>query len=46
MKLSKEITKKMSFFIAVNNLFDVSYQELERIQAPNRNFNSGFNLEF
>lgn len=46
MKLSKEITKKMSFFIGINNLFDVSYQELERIQAPNRNFNSGFNLEF
>jgi iron complex outermembrane receptor protein len=46
MKISKEITKKMSFFIGINNLFDVSYQELERIQAPNRNFNSGFNLEF
>lgn len=46
LKLSKDITKKISFFVAVNNLLDESYQELERIQAPNRNFNSGFNLEF
>lgn len=46
MKLRKDITKKMSFFIGINNLFDVSYQELERIQAPNRNFNSGFSIEF
>ncbi len=46
LKLSKDITNKISFFVAVNNLLDESYQELERIQAPNRNFNSGFNLEF
>lgn len=46
LKLSKEITNKISFFLAVNNLFDESYQELERIQAPNRNFNSGFSLQF
>lgn len=46
LKLSKEITSKISFFLAVNNFFDESYQELERIQAPNRNFNSGINLEF
>jgi iron complex outermembrane receptor protein len=45
-KLSKEITSKFSVFIAVNNLFNTSYQELERIQAPNRNFNSGINLNF
>ncbi len=45
-KLSKNLTDKISCFIAVNNLFDESYQELERIQAPNRNFNSGFSLEF
>ncbi|HMQ68940.1 MAG TPA: TonB-dependent receptor [Ignavibacteria bacterium] len=46
LKISKEITNKISFFLAVNNLFDESYQELERIQAPNRNFNSGFSLQF
>jgi outer membrane receptor protein involved in Fe transport len=45
-KLSKDITSKLTFFVAVSNLFDVSYQELERIQAPNRNVNSGFYLEF
>ena len=46
MKLGMDITSKVSFFLAVNNLLDESYQELERIQAPNRNFNSGFSLQF
>ncbi len=46
LKLSKDITDKISFFIATNNLLNESYQELERIQAPNRNFNTGFNIEF
>lgn len=45
-KLSKDITNKISFFVAVNNLFNESYQELERIQAPNRNFTSGLSLDF
>jgi len=45
-KLSKVLTSKVSLFLAVNNVFDVTYQELERIQAPNRNFNSGFSLQF
>ncbi|MEP7146843.1 MAG: TonB-dependent receptor [bacterium] len=46
LKISKNITQKISFFLAVNNLFNESYQELERIQAPNRNYNSGLSLEF
>jgi outer membrane receptor protein involved in Fe transport len=46
LKISKEITKKFSIFFAVNNVFDKFYQELERIVAPNRNFNSGVNIEF
>ncbi|MEO6694071.1 MAG: hypothetical protein ABIY50_07885, partial [Ignavibacteria bacterium] len=45
-KLSKDISRNISFFIAANNLLDKSYQELERIQAPNRNFNSGINIKF
>ena len=45
-KLSKRISNKFTIFIAVNNLFDVQYQELERTQAPNRNFNSGVSIEF
>lgn len=45
-KLTKDITKKISFFVAVNNLLNESYQELERIQAPNRNYNSGFSINF
>ncbi len=45
-KLSKDITGKISVFIAANNLFNASYQELERIQAPNRNFSSGISLDF
>lgn len=45
-KLSKELTGNISLFIGVNNILDESYQELERIQAPNRNFNSGINIQF
>jgi len=45
-KISKNITSKFSIFLAVNNLLDESYQELERIQAPNRNFNSGISFNF
>lgn len=45
-KLSKDITGGVSLFIAVNNLLNESYQELERIQAPNRNFNSGISIKF
>lgn len=46
LKLSKQITSRLSFFISVDNLFNESYQELERIQAPNRNYNSGITFEF
>ncbi len=46
MKLRKDITSKISIFVAVNNLLNESYQELERIQAPNRNYNSGISIEF
>jgi outer membrane receptor protein involved in Fe transport len=46
MKLSKTIGKHVSLFVAVNNLTDQFYQELERIAAPNRNFNSGINIDF
>jgi outer membrane receptor protein involved in Fe transport len=45
-KISKRISNKFTVFFAVSNLFDVQYQELERTQAPNRNFNSGINIEF
>lgn len=45
-KLSTELMNNLSVFIAANNLFDESYQELERIQAPNRNFNTGVSLNF
>lgn len=45
-KLSKQISTKINAFFAVNNLFDVFYQELERISSPNRNFNAGFSIEF
>lgn len=45
-KLSKKISSKFTVFFAVSNLFDVQYQELERTQAPNRNFNSGVSIEF
>ncbi|HMS65092.1 MAG TPA: TonB-dependent receptor, partial [Ignavibacteria bacterium] len=45
-KLSKEIVNNLSVFVAANNLLNESYQELERIQAPNRNFNSGVSFNF
>jgi len=45
-KLSKDISGSISLFIAVNNFLNESYQELERIQAPNRNINSGINIKF
>ncbi|MCB0725253.1 MAG: TonB-dependent receptor [Ignavibacteriae bacterium] len=45
-KLSKQLTSNFSIFIGANNILDESYQELERIQAPNRNFNSGVNIQF
>jgi len=45
-KLSKKIFNKATVFIAVNNLLNESYQELERTMAPNRNFNSGVRVEF
>ncbi|HAY35057.1 MAG TPA: hypothetical protein DCY06_13080 [Bacteroidetes bacterium] len=46
LKLSKKITSKLSFFVSVDNLLNESYQELERIQSPNRNYNSGLYFEF
>ncbi|MBI5402343.1 MAG: TonB-dependent receptor [Ignavibacteriae bacterium] len=46
MKISKNIGKHVNVFFAVNNIFDKFYQELERIAAPNRSFNSGINIEF
>jgi outer membrane receptor protein involved in Fe transport len=46
MKLSKKLFDKATIFVAVNNLLNASYQELERTQAPNRSFNSGVRIEF
>jgi outer membrane receptor protein involved in Fe transport len=46
LKLSKRIGRNINFFIAVNNVTNIFYQELERIAAPNRNYNSGINIEF
>lgn len=46
MKLSKKLFDKATIFVAVNNVLNTSYQELERTQAPNRNFNSGLRIEF
>ncbi len=45
-KISKDITSKVNVFFAVNNIFDKFYQELERIVAPNRNYNSGIRVQF
>lgn len=45
-KLSKDITNKINVFFAVNNVFDKFYQELERIVAPNRSYNSGVSVQF
>lgn len=44
-KLSKQISKKINLYFAINNIFDTFYQELERIVAPNRNYNFGLNIE-
>ncbi len=44
-KLSKSIGR-FSVFVAVENMFNEFYQELERIPAPNRNFNAGVSMEF
>ncbi len=46
LKVSKNIFGKAAIFAAVNNIFNISYQELERTQAPNRNYNSGIKIEF
>ncbi|MCC7159106.1 MAG: TonB-dependent receptor [Ignavibacteria bacterium] len=46
LKLSKSLFGQATVFVAVNNLFNISYQELERTQAPNRSFNSGVRVEF
>ena len=46
MKISKKLFGKATIFFAVNNILNESYQELERTQAPNRNFNSGIRVEF
>ncbi len=45
-KLTKKLFGKVTLFAAVNNLLNNSYQELERTQAPNRNYNSGISIEF
>jgi outer membrane cobalamin receptor len=45
-KLRRKIFDKLFVFIAVNNLLNTSYQELERTQAPNRSYNAGLNAEF
>lgn len=46
MKLTKKLFSNATIFFAVNNVLNESYQELERTQAPNRNFNSGIRVEF
>lgn len=46
MKISKKLFGQATIFFAVNNILNESYQELERTQAPNRNFNSGVRVEF
>lgn len=46
MKLSKTIGKNLTMFVAVNNLTNKFYQELERIPSPNRNYNAGINIDF
>jgi iron complex outermembrane receptor protein len=45
-KLTKRLLNHLTIFIAVNNVFNTTYQELERTQAPNRNFNTGVRIEF
>ena len=45
-KVSKTIGNNFSIYFSANNIFNEFYQELERIPAPNRNFNAGFTVEF
>lgn len=45
-KLSKKFENGLTVFVAVNNIFDKFYQELERIAAPNRNFTGGLSFSF
>ena len=45
LKLSKKVIEKINIFFAVNNVTNVFYQELERIAAPNRYFNTGISIE-
>jgi outer membrane receptor protein involved in Fe transport len=45
-KLSRQLFANATLFVAVNNLLNESYQELERTQAPNRSYNSGVRIEF
>lgn len=45
-KISKTIGNNFSIYFSANNIFNEFYQELERIPAPNRNFNAGFIVEF
>ncbi len=45
-KISKTIGNNLSLFFAVNNITNKFYQELERIAAPNRNYNAGINIDF
>lgn len=46
LKISKQLFKYATVFAAVNNLLNNSYQELERTEAPNRNYNAGVRIEF
>ena len=45
-KLGKKITGNISAYFAINNVFNIFYQELERMPTPNRNYNAGLNIEF
>lgn len=46
LKLTAKLSTISSAYLAINNLLNTSYQELERIQAPNRRFSLGISLEF
>jgi iron complex outermembrane receptor protein len=46
LKLGWQYNDLLKFFINVNNLTDSRYQELERIQAPNRSISFGVNTSF
>ncbi len=45
-KISKTLLDKYTVFFAINNITDEFYQELERIPAPNRNYNFGIKIDF